>query len=283
MLSLTHPEPIDYLLIGHLARDLTPDGDRLGGTVAYAALMAYALKLRVGIITSWGHEFPLEPYLGALPIVNAPTDGSTTFENLETPGGRLQVLKNVASPLAVNLIPDTWCDAQIVHLAPIAQEVEPSLVRYFPTAMIGITPQGWLREWDQDGRVTLTEWPEASFVLRKAGAAVLSIEDLHHDEERIEELVTACRVLVITEGARGGRVYWNGDVRRFSAPKVDAVDMVGAGDIFATAFFFRYHNTRDPWEAARFAAELAGISVTRTGMDSIPTQEEIESATVEVF
>lgn len=283
MLSMMRVEPIDYLLIGHLARDLTPDGDRLGGTVAYAALMAYALEQRVGIVTSWGNEFPLEPYLGSLPIVNAPTEKSTTFENLDTPNGRVQILHNVAAQLDLHLIPESWKNAPIVHLGPIAQEVDPSLVRSFPTAMIGITPQGWLREWDRTGQVSLTEWPEGSFVLGNAGATVISIEDIEYDEERIEEMVIASQVLVVTEGGENVRVYWNGDVRSFRPPKVDILDTVGAGDIFAACFFFRYHATRDPWESARFAAELASISVTRSGINCIPTPEEIKSATVEVL
>jgi sugar/nucleoside kinase (ribokinase family) len=283
MLSLPRLESIDYLLIGHLSRDLTPDGDRLGGTVAYAALTAYALGLRVGIVTSWGYEFPLEPYLGLLPIINTPTDSSTTFENIKTSDGRIQIIHNVAASLDLHMIPEIWLDTPIVHLAPIAQEVDPTLVRHLPYSMIGITPQGWLREWDQNGRVSLTEWPEAAFVLERAGATVLSIEDVHHEEERIEEFATASRVLVVTEGASGGRVFWNGDVRRFAAPKVDPIDEVGAGDIFATAFFHRFHLTRDPWEAVRFAAQLASNSVTRSGMAGIPTPDEIQSATVEVL
>ncbi len=35
--------PVDYLLIGHVAVDLTPSGKQLGGTVSYAALTAKAM------------------------------------------------------------------------------------------------------------------------------------------------------------------------------------------------------------------------------------------------
>jgi sugar/nucleoside kinase (ribokinase family) len=283
MPTLMRLEPIDYLLIGHLARDLSPEGDRLGGTVAYAALMAFALGMRVGIVTSWGKEFQLEPFLGSLPIINAPAEHSTTFENRETLNGRVQIVHNVAAPLDMHLIPEIWQNAPIVHLCPIAREVDPSLVRHFPNSMICVTPQGWLREWDQKGMVSRAEWPEASFVLERAGATVLSFEDVHRNEERIAEMVIASRVLAVTEGKHGVRVYWNGDVRRFRAPKVNQVDSVGAGDIFASAFFTRYHRTKDPWEAARFATQLASLSVTRMGLDSIPTLEEIKSTTVEVF
>jgi sugar/nucleoside kinase (ribokinase family) len=61
------------------------------------------------------------------------------------------------------------------------------------------------------------------------------------------------------------------------------LDPTGAGDIFAAAFFFRLYNTRDPWEAARFATQLAAISVTRSGLQSIPTQEEIQDSMAEVL
>ena len=43
----------DFLAIGHVTRDLLPDGSwRLGGTVAFAALTAARLGLRPAIVTS---------------------------------------------------------------------------------------------------------------------------------------------------------------------------------------------------------------------------------------
>jgi sugar/nucleoside kinase (ribokinase family) len=78
-------------------------------------------------------------------------------------------------------------------------------------------------------------------------------------------------------------LYWNGDVRRFPAQEVTEVDPTGAGDIFAAAFFYRLYTTRDPWEAARFATQLATISVTRPGLRGVPTPEEIQDCMVEVY
>lgn len=282
MLQITTLQAVDYLVIGHITVDRTPQGLRLGGTAAYAALTAKALGLRVGVVTSWGNELPLGP-LKDLPLVNFASEKSTTFENLYTAEGRLQYLRAVAEPLHYYHVPDPWRTASIVHLGPVAQEVDPTLVRNFPTALIGLTPQGWLRAWDDEGRVTPAEWPEADFVLQRAGAAVISNEDVGFDEERIEEMATSCRVLAVTEGAAGARLYWNGDVRRFRAPEMEEVDPTGAGDIFAAAFFIRLFTTRDPWEAARFATQLSAYSVTRPGLEAVPTPEEIELCTVEVF
>ncbi|MCK4901548.1 MAG: hypothetical protein KAS38_22385 [Anaerolineales bacterium] len=282
MYQLTQLELVDYLVIGHISKDITPEGPRLGGTAIYSALTAKALGLRVGIVTSWGEELPLGP-LHDIPIANYPTDESTTFENIYTPEGRVQIIHHVAPQLSYNHIPDPWRKAPIVHLGPIAQEVEPSLVRNFATALIGITPQGWLRTWNSQGQVLPNEWPEATFVLQRVGAAIISSDDVEGDEERIEEMAASCRVLAVTEGDQGVCLYWNGDVRRFRPPQINYVDETGSGDVFAAAFFTRLYTTRDPWEAARFATHLAALSVTRSGLSGIPNSKEIEACKVEVF
>lgn len=273
---------IDYLIIGHISIDLLSTGKRIGGTVVYASLMAKALGLRVGVVTSWGEEIPKGP-LSSLQIFNYPADQSTTFELNYSDGKRSLTLIQAAPRLDFFQIPESWRNAPIVHLAPIAQEVEPTLVRNFPSALIGVTPQGWMRNWYDSGLVHPSEWPEARFVLERSNAAVISIDDVAGDENRIEELANACNILAVTEGDEGARIYWNGDVRRIRAPEAEEVDPTGAGDIFAAAFFYRLYWTRDPWEAGRFAAQLASISVSRTGLDGIPTLAEIQSCMVEVI
>jgi hypothetical protein len=282
MFPLTPNDPVDYLLVGHLTRDLTPLGPRVGGTAAFAALTARSLGLRVGIVTSWAADLPLGP-LRDIPIVNYETEKSTTFENIQTPQGRIQYLRQIAPTLEMYMIPEAWRSAPIVHLGPVAQEVNPSLVRSFPAALIGVTPQGWLRNWDREGKVSPAEWPESAFVLGRAGAAIMSVEDVGGDEERIEEMAASCHVLAVTDAHHGSRVYWNGDVRHFKAPTVKEVDPTGAGDVYAAVFLSRLYTTRDPWEAGRFATQLASISITRIGLNGIPTQEEIQENMVEVF
>lgn len=275
-------EPIDYLVVGHLTRDMAAEGPRLGGTAAYSALTAAALGLRVGIVTSWGTELPLGP-LRPIQVVNFPTDKSTVFENIQTPQGRVQYVRHIAPSLDYYMVPEAWRNTPIVHLGPVAQEVEPGMVRSFPASLIGVTPQGWLRSWDKEGRVHPSEWPEAQFVLERASASVISVEDVGGDESRIEEMAASSRVLAVTEANLGCRLYWNGDVRRFPAQVVNEVDPTGAGDVFAACFFYRLSTTRDPWEAARFATQLAAISVTRPGLSGIPTASEIQDSMVEVF
>jgi sugar/nucleoside kinase (ribokinase family) len=61
------------------------------------------------------------------------------------------------------------------------------------------------------------------------------------------------------------------------------VEPVGAGDIFATVFFARLNSTKDPWEATRCANALAAISVTRPGLQGVPTPFEVQSCFIEVI
>ena len=283
MLNLVPLTPVDYLVIGHLACDLTPGGPRLGGTASYAALTARALGLRVGIVTAWAGEVPLDGVLDGIQVLNVEVEHSTTFENIYTLEGRIQILHHAAPDLKFEDIPAAWRQAPVVHIGPIAGEAR--LVAYgkFPASMLGLTPQGWLRFWEADGHVRAGPWPEALQTLSRANAAVLSLEDVGGDEELIEAMAGACRVLAVTEGAAGSRLYWNGDLRRFPAMQVQQVDPTGAGDIFAAAFFWRYSTTRDPWAAARFATHLASFSVTRVGLAGIPTREEIQTCLVEVM
>ena len=282
MLNHIALEPVDYLVIGHVAHDLTPNGPRLGGTAAYSALTARALGLRVGIVTAFGNETSLDA-LNGINVVSLDSPHSTTYENIYTEQGRVQYLRAQASRIDFNRVPEAWRRASVIHLGAIANEMDSILPKDFSPALLGITPQGWMRQWDSDGRVSPRKWTNAESALANAGAVVLSREDVNGDDELIEHMAHQTSVLAVTEGAAGSVLYWHGDRRRFRAPEVKETDATGAGDIFAAAFFVRLFNTRDPWEAARFATLIAARSVTRVGLDGIPTSQEIEECMMEVL
>lgn len=282
MYNLVPLEPVDYLVIGHVAHDLTLTGPRLGGTAAYSALTARALGMRVGVVTASGPETSLD-VLNDVMVISAPSPQSTTFENIYSDSGRRQVLHHQAVPLSLANVPDVWKRTPIIHLGPIAQEVKPALSGSYSPSLLGLTPQGWMRAWDETGQVRRVDWESAEQALGQAGAVVVSVEDVGGDEEQIEFMAFHTRILAVTEAAAGSRLYWHGDQRRFRAPEMDERDATGAGDIFAAAFFIRLLTTQDPWEAARFATQLSARSVARVGLEGIPTAEEIQECTVEVF
>jgi sugar/nucleoside kinase (ribokinase family) len=282
-MDLSTANPINYLVIGHITQDLLDDGTyRFGGTVSYSGLTAARLGHRVGMLTSCSPDLDLSAYAG-LQTRGLPASQNTVFRNIRTDSGRLQYMYHSARRLDATSVPEEWKLCPIVHLGPVAAEIDPDIFSVFPKSMLCLTPQGWLRAFAQDGRVLPVDWTYSPALLQAAHAVVLSIEDLHNDESKVEQWASLCRLLVVTQSDQGARVYWNGDVRRFSAPKVNLVEDTGAGDIFAACFFHRLYTTQDPWEATRFAVRLAAFSVTRAHFQSIPTEREISDALIEVI
>ena len=182
MLELAPLQLVDYLAIGHVAVDITPTGQQLGGTVSFASLTARALGMRVGIVTSFGKDAPLEA-LDGIQIVNVPSEYSTTFENIKTESGRKQILHHQAAQILLDHIPQIWRSAPIIHLAPIARELDASLPEKFSGSLLGITPQGWMRTWGENGQVAACAWDAnaSEQALRYAGAVVMSVEDVNRD------------------------------------------------------------------------------------------------------
>jgi len=282
MPDLASLEPVDYLVIGHVAHDLAPEGPRLGGTAAYSALTAQALGLRVGVVTAAGPETSLAA-LNDIPVVSLESPRSTTFENIYNEHGRIQYVRAQATRIDFQRVPESWRGASIMHLGPIANEMDSILPENFFPALLGLSPQGWMRQWGADARVSSTRWENADAALSRAGAVVISRDDVNGDDEMIEHMAHQTRVLAVTEAAAGAVLYWNGDRRRFRAPRTPEADATGAGDVFAAAFFARLLATRDPWEATRFATLVASRSITRVGLNGIPTPREIEECKMEVL
>ena len=274
MYRLPGSDPIDYLVLGHLSEDVIEDGLQLGGTAAYAALTAKALGMRVGIVTASNEEIPLGK-LSDIPVVNFPSEHTTSFENVDTKEGRVQKLHQLAENLDYYQIPELWRKAPVVHAAPIAQELSSSILANFKENFLCLSPQGWLRDWNDSGEVFHSEWPEADYALRFADAVVISSEDVQHDEIRINELAVSSSILVVTDAANGARVYEKGEIHHIETSIATEVDSTGAGDIFAATFFVTLRGNGNPVEAAEFACRVASLSVTKIGLDSAPTKDDI--------
>ncbi len=276
----TNERAPDYVLVGHVAHDRTPQGPRLGGTVSYGAHTARAFGLRVGVLTS---ADPRDPVLADLPpdvaVINVPAEHSTTFENRYEGSARTQFMYHRAHTLAPVMLPPAWRAARLVHLAPIAYEVDAAFVDAFPQARLCVTPQGWMRRRAADDRVLTRDWAQAEQVLPRCALTVLSEEDIHHAPELERVYARLAPLLVLTRAERGGTVYQDGRAFDFAAYAVArALDPTGAGDIFTTALHIALARLGDLAQALRVAAYLAARSVTRVGLAGAPTAEEIAHA-----
>ncbi len=255
-------EKIDYLAIGHICYDKSPDGLVIGGAAAYASAVAKAAGCRTAVVTSSSVEDDWRQDLSGVEVHRIPSANTTIFENVYSPVGRIQTIHSVAGKIASKDIPAAWRRASVVHLAPIAMEVDPQMIHLFSNSLIGLAPQGWLRKWDDDGRVFAGSWPEAKDYLRLAAAVFISDEDLAN-RRMLDMYRQQSRLLVMTQGQDGCTLFMGGEAHHVPASPVEVVDTTGAGDIFAGAFLVRLLQTGgNPIEAARFANEIAALSIT---------------------
>ncbi|MEI2609058.1 MAG: PfkB family carbohydrate kinase [Candidatus Promineifilaceae bacterium] len=261
-----------YLAVGHVSQDIIPGGWKVGGTVSFALRVADVLGCETRLITSAAANFPLLAALPSTILHVIPAPETTIFENVQTPRGRVQTLHGRALPLEPTHLPPQWPLPDIVHLSPIAAEVSPAWVDYFratspnavgQTPLIGLTPQGWLRTWDEQGHVTASAWNAAAKILPLAHVTILSQEDWP-DEATMALFQRCAPLLVVTEGANGCQVYINGEAHHVPVDPVTEVETTGAGDVFAAAFLICLYHTGDPLASAHAANQIAAQSVTQT-------------------
>ncbi len=277
----------DTLIVGHLTRDLTPDGGwRLGGPALYAARTASLRGLRVAVVTSASADVAAAARVAlpgvALRVISSPY--STTFENIYHEGGRRQFLRAIAAPLRARDIPLAWRAASIALLAPVAQEFDPDIFTALHCPTLGLAPQGWLRQWDEDGYVRPAPLdPRASKLLGACSALVLSREDLTgpgasrdalaRAEETLHTWAMKTPRLVVTCGREGAELWREGRIALFPAFPTQEVDPTGAGDVFAMTFLCALASGTTPEQAMDEANQVAAISVEGVGMSAIPTPE----------
>lgn len=266
----------DFLAIGHVTRDLIDNGHRLGGTVTYASLTAIKLGLRVAIVTAAAPEINLQDALPGIELAVVPSPQTTTFRNLDTIPGRIQYLLALAGRIAASAIPQEWRRAPLVLLAPVVHELDESLLDLFPTSFIGLTPQGWLRSWDDAGRVFPRNWPQAEVAIPKAGAVMVSEEDLYGEAAALLPILEKARLAIITRGAKGTSLYLRGQRWDLPPRPAQSLDPTGAGDVLAAAFMVKYAETQDPVLSTQFGQVAASFSIEAPGLAGIPDRAQVE-------
>lgn len=273
----------DVVVIGHLTIDRTPRGEVLGGTVLYAALAAARYGARVAILTRANLDLlptdqreVLSGISSEVEIIVQSSAATTTFTNIDIGGRRQQTLHAWGGEIDLTGLPPLWRSAGVIHLAPVAQEIDSRHVSRLAPRLLGCTPQGWMRSWDRTryGRVRLEHLRLPADLVSRIDALVVSHEESVDARETIEA-VGRRGVAVVTRGDQGALVIDR--ERRLEAPfyPVRALDTVGAGDVFAGALFAARGAGESVAASLRYAAAAAALKVTGIGVLSVPAYAEV--------
>lgn len=273
---------VDVVVVGHVTLDRTPRGTRPGGAAYYAAVTAHRQGLRVGLLTSFGPDFPREALPPELSVVNVASPRTTVFRigpGRIAEGRRVRELAVLgrAADLEAAALPDEWQDVGLAALCPVTGEVDPALAAALPEASMVALPQGWMRQRGAGGVVSPQPWEDADLVLPHVQALVVSVEDIEPFQKEALEWFQRVPLGAVTRGADGAILFVNGD--RYGVEPDVAVekDDTGAGDVFATTLLIAYNRDGNPWDAAAVASCCAAASVEAEGVAGIPDRAALEA------
>lgn len=268
-----------YTTVGHVTCDVLEDGSRRpGGGAFYSALQAARLGQRTLIITK-GEPRELDkllaPYRDELEVHVLPAEHTTTLATSGIGAQRKQRMLAWAGAITEALDVDT----SILHLAAVARETP---THWSGRAdFVGLTPQGLVREWSRDGEVRLAPLDPRTLP-PDFDALVLS------DRERdwCESLFATHGpsvpdgAIAVTAGSAPTEILLpGGRIERVPvAPRTAPRDDLGAGDVFAAAFFIALREGHDPADAATRGHTAAAVRIAGIGAAAVGDAQAIARA-----
>ncbi|MEM3630390.1 MAG: PfkB family carbohydrate kinase, partial [Nitrososphaerota archaeon] len=149
----------DLIVLGYLSHDIIIDPQRrkfesLGGTAAYASIIASNLNAKVGIVSIVGKDFKKE-YMEILENSGIDLKGlkikgekTTSFMNCyDINGKRTQYLLSKAKNINLEDIPKEYFNAKCFHFGPLFNEIPYEIAEILKEKkkITSIDPQGYCR------------------------------------------------------------------------------------------------------------------------------------------
>ena len=129
---------------------------------------------------------------------------------------------------------------------------------------------------ERGGRVHHTQLRLPPELLARTDTIVVSDEEIAQARATVE-WVGSRRIGVVTLGPNGCKLLYAGQRAELAGYPVRSIDLTGAGDVFAAAFFLKAADrTVSPVTAGLYANLVAALSLRGVGPEAVPPIEEIE-------
>jgi len=261
------------LVVGHVTHDRFGTRLRAGGSAFYGARAMRSLGARPRLVSTVGVDFERHEELHGLEMLLTVRDRTTTFENsYSVERKRVQRVGAVGGAVTPRSLPLEWRKADVLFLAPVIGEVDARVwLDAVEAPLVGLGLQGFLKAVGQPEGLVRPVVPRRFELtddeLARVSVVILSDEDLAElgSDDLLERLRRVVPVVVLTEGARGSRVWTRSRSYDVGTFPVVARDPTGAGDVYAAAFLVALSQGAPPGDAALLASAAASIVVEEEG------------------
>lgn len=283
-------------VIGHVAIDrvLSRNGERvqLGGPPSYMTLVSQIIGGGIRAITKVGDDLPedIREELGRLGVEvdRFVVEGAQTTRFVLDYTGRTRSMwvESICDEISPE---DIEVHAEAVIVAPIVGEISTETISSLNSEFVALDPQGFLREIDVDGKVSLKQWSDRDLiarldVLKASSREMRRITGEFKTQEGLEVILEAgARIAIATHGSRGLEMAFERGFYAIPAYPSVVQDATGAGDAFLGAFVAELLEGEDPLWCASMGAAVSSCVVETHGASIWRTKRVVESRAQEIF
>lgn len=265
-----------YAAVGHITIDEFSDHFRIGGGVSYGSVFAAGLGIQAIAISRVGYDMPsdLLSYLRDEGVdtsrVKRTCERTTRFIIRREKGFSCPtLLASRCSDMEVEDLSGLYAD--VIHLSPVAGEVRRDVVveAIKLSKVVILDLQGVLRVFKENGvylsRDSLDQFLGIDLAVHLNREEALAATGKLNSIECLEELSRYFKIVSISLGSEGALFSFPEGSLEASAPEVETLDDVGAGDVFTAALGIALARGMGPEEAARFSIASATASTLEKG------------------
>ncbi|MFX1364049.1 MAG: PfkB family carbohydrate kinase [Promethearchaeota archaeon] len=301
-----------HFAIDHIIRFKRINKPSLGGSTTFCslALSKYSDNVKISIISHIGKSNFNLSLLDKMKNKNIDLSGikysqvdNTNFVLDYFNHHRILTLKSKSPDLVFNDIPLNFFKnpPKVFVLVPLCNEISyeyiAQILKRFPKTYIGIDLQGFIRNIEEDGKVTYIYDTEIIANMRKIIDLIGDMLILKGSEEEMkllsgksknyDDVMTHCYeynnngIYIMTLGEKGSMLIKRGEkilkIPAFKPKKV--VDETGTGDVYFSIFLYEFIHSDKTWKsiekAAFFASAAASFLVEKKGPDGFKTKKAV--------
>mgnify|MGYP006277372591 CR=1 FL=1 len=314
-MSTEKKKKVSILYIGHIAIDnvIKNKVERkptLGGSVCFSslALQKYTPHADIGIVSKIGTQnFPsalLEKLNGGrinMEGVNRIEKNNTNFVLDYSNHYRKLTLKSRSPDIQFEDIPSQYLENKpdAIILVPICNEISynfaQKIAESFPDSYVGIDLQGFIRNIDKDGKVSLErDQKKVKSVLKiinlfknrlicKGSDLEMQYVSGKTEFDDVMDFFNDFKGIFIMTLGEGGSIITQKNHGTLKIPAYKPqkiIDETGAGDVYLSVFMYEYLKSPKDWtslgEIGRLAAAAASFLIERKGVAGFQSKKQVK-------